>query len=280
MQSPRINMFAPGLLESKEDAPMLKGLTETLPGNVGNLYKDDFFPDLFAGKAKYPSHKADLDIVQLYQHNVSTPQKLLEDSFYKEAISKIKEQSFMGRLFDINVTETYPQVKDPASLFNAGIGRNGFANVIKMQEARADLGKVLNLNKFIEKMKAMLGDDFDLYMQARDRRQALNQVIANIALKYKESRRLTKEIMTNTSLLYLTDINLNDYLGLTIEKVINKLDAVIDNEAHVMNDLMNKYPDIVEIRNIYNDTAEYPLSEFVKDNIPTGLKQLENHYSR
>lgn len=197
-------------------------------------------------------------------------------------------QMFSGQLIkddrtllsEVKVSPLYPEdfmvIKDPVSLFNAGIARNGFASVAKMQEARAYLSKILNLDKFIDKIKAMLGDDFETYMRARDRRQALNQVIAKNVLKYKDSRRLTKEIAQNTSLLDLTGINLNDYLGLTIEKVISKLDTVIDNENHILNDLMDKYPGIMDIRNIYYDTAEYPLSEFVRDNIPGPTHYLSN----
>lgn len=254
MQSPRQQMMASHLIEKQ-----VKMLSD--PDDL--VISEETLKSIAATGIK--AHLVDLDVLQQYPYPIK-PLNSPENSFYKEIISKVRRQSFMDHIFDFDVSVTYPKsctfIKDPASLFCAGIGRNHLSTVEQMKAMRTALRNQMDLDKFDEEMLKLLGDDLEGYMNVRDRVQVINEVFVLIAMNYKSKRRLTKEIMVNTYLIDLEGININEFLGLTVEKAIEKIERIIESEAHILSGYMEKYPGITEIRQKFKDTVTLSPMQF------------------
>lgn len=194
-------------------------------------------------------HCADLDVTLLYQ-NVS----------------------------DIDVAKTYPEyfmdVKDPASLFGFGIGRHGLPTKEQMRSMRAAIRKQMNLDKFDQEMKELLGDDLEEFNEVRDNIQASTQCIVSLIMRYKDNRRLTMEIMKNTNLVDLDGFVPNDYLGLTVEKAVEKLDVFMKPVYAKKEEFFAKYPGVADIREKYVATVT-PRSFMGRDYVTSGVARGE-----
>lgn len=178
---------------------------------------------------------------------------------------------------NLDIAETYPKelpaIKDPASLFGFGIGRHGLPTKEQMRNMRAAIRKQMNLDKFDQEMKELLGDDLEEFNEVRDNIQASTQCIVSLIMRYKDNRRLTMEIMKNTSLTELDGFVPNDYLGLTVEKAVEKLDVFMEPVYAKKEEFFAKYPGVADIREKYVATVvprSFMGRDYMKGGVPRG----------
>lgn len=257
MQSPRRNMMSANLtaeestsLKTNQDLKIPTGhkLTDLHDGNIHitgwpELFlASDEFPDLVVSQAVQDAiakgdikmHHADLDILHMYNQPVGC----------------------IGDFADIDVSETYPNpytlFNKPASLFSIGISQHGLSTVKEMKQAREELKNKVNLTEFTNWLENLLGDDLEEYLNLRDRKQSLTGINVLLIMRYKESRRLTTEIMKNVNLDTIDEIDSSEYLGLTINKVLEKIDVLEEILSAKISLFTTKYPGIFDIYDMYN----------------------------
>ena len=262
MQSPRRNMMAANLtveestnLKTNQDLkiPTSHKLTDLHDGNIHitgwpELFlASDEFPDLVVSQAVQDAiakgdikmHHADLDILHMYNQPVGC----------------------IGDFADIDVSKTHPNpytlFNKPASLFSIGISQHRLSTVKEMKQAREELKNKVNLTEFTNWLENLLGDDLEEYLNLRDRKQSLTGISVLLIMRYKESRRLTTEIMKNVNLDTIDEIDSSEYLGLTINKVLEKIDVLEEILSAKISLFTTKYPGIFDIYDMY-DTLVKP----------------------